>query len=176
MRQADTTFPKRYCANANLECKAITDWLIRKHLSQWSSSLRWGKELTKPLNHSTVKFQLFPDIYGISDITANALSIIKVQEYRFHVLIYHIFWELQVAELQNALQQVRWSKLPGLDPVSGSAMATPSIRKLHTAVNINSTQRWISTLHYDISTLSAISNRDTVSDKPSPYWRGCRFC
>jgi hypothetical protein len=47
-----------------------------------------------------------------------------VKEYQFPVQIYHIIWELQVAELpENALQHERWSKLLGLDPVSGSAMA-----------------------------------------------------
>jgi hypothetical protein len=124
-------FPQTILRNTNLDCKATTDWLIRMRLSQWPSSLHWVTELTKSLNHSTrSKFHLFPDIWhwNLSDITANVISIIKAKEYLFHVPIYHIFWELQVASSQNALQQVRWSKLPGLDPVSGSAMAAPFIR------------------------------------------------
>jgi hypothetical protein len=52
-------------------------------------------------------------------------SIMKVNEYRFHIPIYHIFWELQFAELPECIAV---SKLPGLDPVSGSAMAAPSVR------------------------------------------------
>jgi hypothetical protein len=36
--------------------------------------------------------------------------------------IHHIFWELQFAELPECIAV---SKLPGLDPVSGSAMAAP---------------------------------------------------
>jgi hypothetical protein len=39
----------------------------------------------------------------MADITANVLSIIKVKEYLFHVPIYHIFWELQVAELPECI-------------------------------------------------------------------------
>jgi hypothetical protein len=54
---------------------------------------------------------------------------VKEYIYIFHVSIYHIFWEkYRSRSSQNALQQVRWIKLPGLDPVSGSAMAAPSIR------------------------------------------------
>jgi hypothetical protein len=37
----------------------------------------------------------------------------KVKEYRFHIPIYHIFWELQFAELPECIVV---SKLPGLDP------------------------------------------------------------
>jgi hypothetical protein len=37
--------------NSSHECKAITDWLIWKRLSQWPSSLHRGTELTKPLYH-----------------------------------------------------------------------------------------------------------------------------
>jgi hypothetical protein len=51
----------------------------------------------------------------------------KVKEYRFHIQIYHIFWELQFAELPDAYAVI---KLPGLDPVSGSAMATPFMRSI----------------------------------------------
>jgi hypothetical protein len=39
--------------------------------------------------------------------------------------IYHIFWEQQFAELPECFAV---SKLAGLDPVSGSAMAAPFIR------------------------------------------------
>jgi hypothetical protein len=99
-------FPQLILRNANLECKAITDWLIRKRLSQWPSSLHRAPELTtttKSLN--TVKFHLFPEIWhwSLSDITANVLSIIKVKEYRFHIPIYRIFWELQIAELPECI-------------------------------------------------------------------------
>jgi hypothetical protein len=86
--------PQTILRNANLECKAITDWLIRKRLSQWSSSLHRGMKLrktTKSLN--SVKLHLFPDIWhgNRSDIADNVLSIMKVKEYRFHVSIYHYF-------------------------------------------------------------------------------------
>jgi hypothetical protein len=49
----------------------------------------------------------------------------KVKEYRFHIPICHIFWELLFVELPECIAV---SKLPGLDPVSGSAMAAPFIR------------------------------------------------
>jgi hypothetical protein len=55
------------------------------------------------------------------DITTDVNSIMKVKEYRFHIPIYHIFWELQCAELPECIAV---SKLPGLDLVSGSAMTT----------------------------------------------------
>jgi hypothetical protein len=59
----------------------------------------------------------FSPLKILIDITFHS----KVKEYRFHVPIYHIFWELQ-------LQHERWSKSPGLYPFSGSAMATPFIQ------------------------------------------------
>jgi hypothetical protein len=76
-------------------------------------------------NHNFIKLVKFLQIHNIwhrnlSDITTNDNSIMKVKEYRFHIPIYHIFWELQFAEL---LECIAVSKLPGLDPVSGSAMA-----------------------------------------------------
>jgi hypothetical protein len=37
----------------------------------------------------------------------------KVKEYRFHIPIYHIFWELQCAEITECIAV---SKLLGLDP------------------------------------------------------------
>jgi hypothetical protein len=56
----------------------------------------------------------------------------KVKEYRFHIPIYHIFWELQFAKLPECITV---SKLPGLqDPVSGSAMAAPFIRSVVRAI------------------------------------------
>jgi hypothetical protein len=122
-------FPQMILRNANLECKAITDWLIWKRLSQWTSSLHRGTELTKTTKSlNTVKFHLFPEIWHwiLSDITANAISIIKVKKYRFHIMIFSGNYRSRSS--QNALQQEIWSKLPGLDPVSGSAMAAPSIR------------------------------------------------
>jgi hypothetical protein len=39
------------------------------------------------------------NLLDMLDIATDVHSITKVKEYRFHVPIYHIFWELQVAEL-----------------------------------------------------------------------------
>jgi hypothetical protein len=56
-------------------------------------------------NHNFIKLLNFSKsiLYGI-----------KVKEYRFHISIYHIFWELQFAELPECIAV---SKLPGQDPV-----------------------------------------------------------
>jgi hypothetical protein len=62
---------------------------------------------------------------NLLDITTDVNSIMKVKECRFHMPIYYIFWEQQCAELPECIAV---SKLPGLDPVSGSAMAAPFIR------------------------------------------------
>jgi hypothetical protein len=74
--------------------------------------------------HKTVKFLQIHIIWhrNLLDITTDVNSIMKVKEYRFHISIYHIFWELHFAELPECIAV---SKLPGLDPVSGSAMAAP---------------------------------------------------
>jgi hypothetical protein len=77
-------------------------------------------------NHNFIKL-LIHNIYhrNLSDITTDVNSIMKVKEYRFYIPIYHIFWELQFSELPKCIAV---SKLPGLDPVSGSTMAAPFIR------------------------------------------------
>jgi hypothetical protein len=59
---------------------------------------------------NSVKFHLFPSTTGIwhrnlLDITTDVHSIMKVKEYRFHVPIYHIFWELQVTELPECIEK-----------------------------------------------------------------------
>jgi hypothetical protein len=90
-------------ANANLECKDTTDWLIRKYLSQWPSSLYPGTEVAISQFHKTL---LNIRHRSLLDITTDVNSIMKVKEYWFHIPIYHIFSELQFAV----------SKLMGLDP------------------------------------------------------------
>jgi hypothetical protein len=50
---------------------------------------------------------------SLLDITTDVNSIMMVKEYGFHIPIYHIFWELQCAELPECIAV---SKLPGLDP------------------------------------------------------------
>jgi hypothetical protein len=62
---------------------------------------------------------------NLLNITTDVNSIMKVKEYRFHIPIYHNFGELQCAELPECIAVC---KLPGLDPISGSAMAAPFIR------------------------------------------------
>jgi hypothetical protein len=67
---------------------------------------RYGVDkTTKSLN--PVKFQLFPDIWYLSDITGNVLSIIKVKEYRFRVQIIIFSGNYMSRSSQNALQQER---------------------------------------------------------------------
>jgi hypothetical protein len=98
-------FPQKILRNTSHESKAITDWLIRKHLSQWPSSLHRGTELTQTtISLNSVKFHQFPNIWhrNLVDITTDVHLIIKVKDYRFHVPIYHIFWELQSRSYQNA--------------------------------------------------------------------------
>jgi hypothetical protein len=120
MRQADTTFPKRYCA---IPVLTVTLSLI----GWFESASAYGhraciqvRSKQKSQFHNSVKFLQIHNIWhrNLLDITTDVNSIMKVKEYRFHMSIYHnIFWEC-----------IAVSKLPGLDPVSGSAMAVPFIR------------------------------------------------
>jgi hypothetical protein len=80
-------------------------------------TLRYGVDKTTK-SFNSVKLHLFPDIWhwNLWDVTDNVLSIIKVQEYRFHVLIYHIFWEQQVAELPKCIETGKMEKIAGTGP------------------------------------------------------------
>jgi hypothetical protein len=63
----------------------------------------------------------------------------KAKEYRYHIPIYYIFWELQCAEIPECIAV---SKLPGLDPDplwrhpsygQVSSPSDPELRKLPSA-------------------------------------------
>jgi hypothetical protein len=94
---SDTTFPKRYCAMPALN---VTLSLIGWFESPSANGHRAYIEVRSWQNHYIIKlsqFHQFPNIWDWNhfDITTDVHSI--------HVPIYHIFWELQVAELPECI-------------------------------------------------------------------------
>jgi hypothetical protein len=122
MRQADTTFPKRYCAIPSLNVTlSPIGWFESASVNGHRAFVsRYGVNKNQKLG----KFLQIHNIWhrNLLDITTDVNSIMKVKKYRFHMSISHIFWELHCAELPECIAV---SKLPGLDPVSGSAMEAP---------------------------------------------------
>jgi hypothetical protein len=106
MRQAETTFPKWYCAMPALNVTlSLIGWFESASANGHRACIHQVRSKQKSQFHKTVKFLQIHIIWhrNLLDMTSDVNSIMKVKEYRFHIPIYHIFWELQCAELPECI-------------------------------------------------------------------------
>jgi hypothetical protein len=112
MRQANTTFPKRYCAMPTLDVTlSLNGWFESASANGHRACIQVRSKQKSQFHKTRLNFSK-SIIYGIevSNITTDVNSIMKVKEYRFHIPIHHIF-----CELQFALQWVNcrdWTRFP----------------------------------------------------------------
>jgi hypothetical protein len=98
-------YRNKYCAMPALNVTlSLIGWFERASANGHRACIQ-VRSKRKSQFHKTVKFLQIHIIWhwNLLDMTTDVNSIMKVKEYRFHIPIYHIFWELQCAELPECI-------------------------------------------------------------------------